>query len=253
MFRARSIRHFVIAWIKRLVVAAVLVVAVVGGLSLYVGRTEPQWYQPPAPDDEEVATLADRVEYRIVEEAQKIRPDEGPWILRVRESQVNAWLGTRLQAWIAHEQGLEWPEHLGTPQAQILDHAFHLALPVGPPGHRRVLVGRLVPAIENGALTLRLRTLGVGRLVLPGDPVEALARLLDEGDLPRDERAGLRDVLDLLAGRRSVEPILELSDGRRVEVLDIHCHTGAVDLTSRTLKPIAAGAGPPRGPSGFEP
>src|SRR5262245_47158200 len=70
------------------------------------------WYAPPDSHDPQVAVLADKVENRMLEEVQKVRTESEPWTLRVRESQVNAWLSARLPQWIAHEQHSKWPDQL---------------------------------------------------------------------------------------------------------------------------------------------
>jgi hypothetical protein len=44
-------------------------------------------------------------------------------------------------------------------------------------------------------------------------------------------------VVNLITGKRSIPPVLELSDGRQVELTSLECLRGAVDLTSTTGRP----------------
>ncbi len=196
----------------------------------------PSWWSPPDPQDRAIAALADQVEQRLLEEAHKIRPAADPWTIRVREHQVNAWLSTRLPDWIAHEQEVRWPEALGTPLTHFEDQGISLAIEVGAEGRPRFVVVRVVPTIHGDGLRLRLDGVGVGRIPLPGEPVEALLRLLSHaaGAGLLDDPA-VEETLHLLAGRRSIDPTVTLTDGRRVRLLDLRYAAGRLDLTCRTL------------------
>ncbi|MHC5003215.1 MAG: hypothetical protein ACYTJ0_08830, partial [Planctomycetota bacterium] len=217
-------------------------------------RSVPEWYEPPAADDEQVAALADRVEYRLLEEAQKIRPAEEHWTLRVREEQVNAWLSSRLPDWIAHERNVRWPDRLGTPQVRFAEDEIAVALPVGEGPYRRVFVARLAPAVRDGALIVELIGLQVGRLAIPGDPLSTMASMLRQASLDGTIDVGSwQPVLDVLSGREPIDPVLTLSDDRRVELLGVTCRTAAIELTSRThgirpADPRWTGSGPEPGP-----
>ena len=109
------------ARLRRVVLALILLVAFLGVFAYFLMRTAPDWYQPPSADDPEIADLAATVEYRIVEELQRIRDttDPKPWTVRVREEQVNAWLVARLPEWLMHEHGESWPDDLRAPQIHI--------------------------------------------------------------------------------------------------------------------------------------
>jgi hypothetical protein len=222
-------------FLKRLVFALVTAIVVMTVVIGSVSRTVPEWYQPPSPQNAEVSRLAERVEYRLVEETRKIREPEDLWTLRVREEQINAWLATRLPEWIAHEQGVQWPPQLGTPQVRVDRGHVALALPVGDDAYRRVVVARLGAEVRDGGLWLSLERVQVGRLAIPGDPLDTLLAMARRTPL-QDQIDGTawKPVLDVLSGREPLEPMLELGDNRRVELMDVRCRRGAIEFTSRT-------------------
>src|SRR6185503_12670556 len=106
--------------------------AVIAGLVLWrLTWTAPRWWAPPNPRNAQVAALADHVELRLIEEAQRIRPVEEPWTIRIRQEQVNAWLSAKLPQWIEHlrrDEQLEWPQQLGTPQVKFDRDGISLGL-----------------------------------------------------------------------------------------------------------------------------
>jgi hypothetical protein len=226
----------VVRALKALAVVAVVLFLAARVADRLIGETEPEWYAPPTVDQDvryrEAERLAERAEYRVIEEAQRRRGADAPWTLRLREEHVNAWLATRLREWIGSRPGLEWPAALGTPQVKLEAGRVALALPAVVGGVRRVVVARVQPAIDQRGLTLRLESLRLGRLSVPGDPLEHLAGLLEQVDSA--SRAELAELVDVLAGRTPLRPLIQLSDGRHVEIMAIDCQEGSIDLTSRT-------------------
>lgn len=223
-------------WLRRILIIFVVLGVALGLLLIYIGPTTPNWYQPPSPQDEQVVALADRVEYRLLEETRKIRDEEDPWTLRIRQEQINAWLSARLPAWIAHEQNTTWPDQLGTPQVRIDENRMLLALPIGPPDSRRVVVAQIDPKItKTQGLTLKLTAVRFGRLSVPGNPVAVMIDTIKRFGGDQVDEAALDSISDLLSGRRGIDPVLNLQDGRRVEIMSLSCRDGMVDLTSRTL------------------
>ncbi len=222
-------------WMRR--IALVLLLGTVGFV-IAIGtltRSVPEWYEPPSAAAPEVVDLADRVEYRLVEETQKIRPAEERWTLRVREPQVNAWLAVRLPDWIAHEKNMQWPAEVGMPQVHIGDDVISLALPIEVRGFQRVVVAHLVPRIEGRQLWLQLQGIQLGGISVPGDPIPVLTRLVQSGAAGKIDSGDWQRLVDILTGREPLEPVLQLSDHRRVELLDVRFTSGALDLTSQTV------------------
>jgi hypothetical protein len=216
---------------------ALFVIAVVCAATLWwATQSAPGWYEPPDPADAEVAELADLVEFRVTEEAFKIRPEDEPWTLRVREEQINAWLAARLPVWFTDQTEEPWPDEIGTAQVHLVPTGVALALPIGPAEYRRVVVATVVPSIHRDGLRLQLRELSVGRIAVPGDPVQGLLDFVGE-QVPQEDQGMWMGVVDLITGKRSIPPVLELSDGRQVELTSLECLRGAVDLTSTTGRP----------------
>ncbi len=224
-----------------MVIAAALVLGV--GLAVWgLSWMAPSWWRPPDPRDRAIAVLADQVEQRLLEEAHKIRPVSETWTIRVREHQVNAWLSVRLPDWIAHEQEARWPEPLGTPQIHFEDEGISVAVEVGAEGRPRFVVVRVVPTIHDDGLRLRLNAVGLGRIPVPGEPVEALLDLLGHAaPVGLLEDPAVAKTLHLLGGRQPLDPTVTLPDGRRVHLLGLRYAAGRLDLTCRTLGNAAPG------------
>lgn len=239
---------------RRWLAAILPTIAIVLAAFLWLTRP-PGWYAPPDPKDRDVADLAERVESNFVQQAHKARQPEETWTRRVHDSQVNAWLSARLREWVINQEG-RWPSRLGTPQVLFEPDGISIAAPIGgdaepvssdrqddgqgrrsigtPLVSGRMLVARLAPEITEGGLRLRLDRVAIGRLSLPGEPVQALARRL-QGVLPDVmDGAEAAHLLDVLAGRESLPAELELGDGRRVELVGLKLGQGWIEFTART-------------------
>lgn len=242
MSRGGGAVHTLIAVIKRLRRAflALIFVALVFGGVWWLAQSKPAWYNPPDASREEIVVFADRVEYRLVEEMQKIRPVEDSWRLRIREEQVNAWLATRLSRWMRHDANVEWPASLGTPQVLFREQDLSLAIPLGTGDdgtERHIIVASVRPEVVDGGLEAKLTSVGMGRITLPGSPVHRLASLIDKHLVEEDERfhSLVQTALDVLAGDELLDPIIRLADDRCVEMLEIRLEQGAFVVTARTL------------------
>lgn len=225
--------------VKRLL--AVLCVLVLVGIAALWGLTRmtPHWYEPPNPTDEEVLELADRVEFRLLEEFQRIRPDPEPWKLRVRENQLNAWLATKLQDWIAHKESLIWPEDLDMPQIRFEPDGISLAVAVESLGPSKIIVTRMMPRFEGGELLVTVNRFSLGRLNIPGKPAERIAGLIDEyaSSAEIDDPVAFL-FLRMLRGDEHIDPVLNLADSRRVRLTNLELENGSVILTAKTLAAI---------------
>ena len=225
--------------VKRLL--AVLCVLVLVGIAALWGLTRmtPHWYEPPNPTDEKVLELADRVEFRLLEEFQKIRPDPEPWKLRVRENQLNAWLATKLQDWIAHKENLIWPEDLDMPQIRFEPDGISLAVAVESLGPSKIIVTRMMPRFEGGELLVTVNRFSLGRLNIPGKPVERIAGLIDEyaSSAEIDDPVAFL-FLRMLRGDEHIDPVLNLADSRRVRLTNLELENGSIILTAKSLAAI---------------
>lgn len=225
--------------VKRLL-AVLCVFVLVGIVALWgMTRVPPHWYEPPNPTDAKVIELADRVEFRLLEEFQKIRPDPEPWKLRVREKQLNAWLATKLQDWIAHKEDLIWPEDLDMPQIRFEPDGISLAVAVESLGPSRIIVTRMMPRFEGGELLVTVNRFSLGRLNIPGKPVERIAGLIDKyaSSAEMDDPVAFL-FLRMLRGDEHIDPVLDLADSRCVRLTNLELEHGSVILTAKTLADI---------------
>jgi len=213
--------------------------AVIAGLVLWrLTWTAPRWWAPPNPRNAQVAALADHVELRLIEEAQRIRPVEEPWTIRIRQEQVNAWLSAKLPQWIEHlrrDEQLEWPEQLGTPQVKFDRDGISLGLELGAPSPR-IVVARMMPSMHDGKLRLSTDQVAMGRIEIPGASVEMILDQLREvapSDFLNDESVQL--AVKRLFGQELIEPVVSLADGRVVRLTGVACGEGTLDLTCQTI------------------
>ncbi len=189
----------------------------------------PAWWAPPDPRNEQTVALAERLEQRVLEVAHEVRPADEPWAVRIREHQVNAWLSARLPEW-ASRQDVAWPARLGMPQARFDDTGVRVAMEVREQRRSRFIVARLVPQLVDEQLVVRLDGVTLGRLPLPGEPLQALGEVL--GDAGALSDAG--PILEALMAGTPIDPVWQLSDGRRVRLVGLHYAAGRLELTCRT-------------------
>jgi hypothetical protein len=222
-----------------LALPVVVVLLAAGGFALWrLTWMAPAWWSPVDPADEQTAELAQRVEYRLVEEAHKPRAEPEPWWIEVKQDQLNAWLAARLPEWIAHEHGVQWPAAVGRPQVNVSDGGMSVGVDVETNAGTRYVVAHLAPTVANDTLSLGLEGLSIGRAWVPGAPLGVVLdqmRATGVGEFLDDP--GVEQVLGLLEDGRGLEPMVTLGDGRRVRVLAVRCDRGALLLQAQTVRP----------------
>ncbi|MDP7030302.1 MAG: hypothetical protein QF733_08790, partial [Phycisphaerales bacterium] len=171
-------------------------------------------------------------EYRLAEEFQKIRPPAEVWLLRIPESAINAWLATRLPAWL-RGRDIDWPDGLGVPQVRAQTGRLTVAMPTAALGGRTGLL-TLRPRIKSGMLSCSV-TGGIGRVPLP--VADRIVRTALAANLPDSEH--LAAVSSAIAGD-PVDPVFPLIDARAVTLTSVTCEPGAIIIAARTA---AADAG----------
>lgn len=165
--------------------------ALVGAVRWWAGP--PSWYRPPSLEDPEAGRLAERVEYGLLEQVQRVRPPGTRWTVRLTDEQANAWLATRLPEWWRSRGGGAWPAEVLPPQITTRPDSLRWAAAVATRGVRLGLVGRLEPRAGAtsgepepdlaglGRIGMRLAGLGLGRSAGAELDPEAAARLASLG------------------------------------------------------------------------
>lgn len=228
-------RHRFQRWLAAALIVAVVVSA--GAVGLWrLTWMAPAWWAPLDPDDQQTARLAERIEYRLAEEAHKVRAEPKPWWIEIKQDQINAWLAARLPEWIAHAHGIQWPADAGLPQIDVDTGVVRVGLDIETDAGARYLVAHVEPSIVDGKLALALDGMSVGRLWIPGSSVAAVVdRLADTEAGAWLDDPGVKTLIGLLEDGRRIDPTLTLNDGRRVRVLDVRCNRGALLLRAQTI------------------
>lgn len=232
---------------RRWLLALGLAVALVGGGLVLIGwlmaRQTPVWWRSLNPDDPQVRALGETIENALVNELHKAdRPGERSgaawrsedWGFFVAAGDANAWLSTRLDAWLENRlEGFDFPDEITEVQAEFNDGFVRLGARVTRGDSRTVISARLRPEIRaDGSLWLAVDGVHIGRLPVP------VGWVLGEGRLKSfaGEDADLEELLRAFAGRSPLmrEPVIELGDGRRVRLLTLAATRGRLEVTCRT-------------------
>lgn len=225
---------------KRIILGLIIGLLVLAATLWWLSSVPPRWYQPPDAHDAEANELAALVEHRLAEEMHRIRDDNAPWQLRIREEQINAWLATRMSRWLEHEHGMEWPSQLGTPQVRFDRETISIALPAefeqldDKKGVRaRAITLTLTPYLDESEIRFKLIGIRIGRLPSPGDPMDHVARLVDiRGGEGGDDLAHF--FVQLVTGQIGVAPVIKLVDRRQVRLSALHLDRGVMDVSAVT-------------------
>lgn len=190
-------------------------------------RRAPAWWAPPA--GASAGGEAERTEQGLVNEAHRVRADEGEWTLDLTEEGVNAWLALRLPAWLASQDPpVRLGPGVGTVQALFKPGLVVVAAETGGGGDRRVLsLGLTAGVDEAGRLVLTARSASVGRLGLPVG--WALRAAAEAGPGERWGEAVRRGVFVV------DRPSLRLADARQVRIVGVEVVDGGLRVRCRTV------------------
>jgi hypothetical protein len=202
---------------KRLLLAVLTPLLLLSGAWTMTMLT-PSWYDPLEADNPTAEAASERVEFRVQQEFQRIRTDAPQWTLRLPDDVANAWLATRLQAWL-RGQDVQWPDGVGTPQVRCRHGVVEVAATM------EALNGRicrldLVPSVDSAGVMLTPGWAALGVLPLP-----LPAPLILSDDLPIP-------LLDAPAAAT-----IDLIDDRRVRITAIRPVSGALEIDLMTSGP----------------
>lgn len=215
--------------VRRVLVGATLVLVgiatLVGGAGWWALRSEPSWYRAAAviAQSDERAARAQGLERGATAAISQSREAGEPWSVEIKEEDASAWLESRLPRWLANRGGA-WPA--GWTEPRVRFEGGRVMVGVRDPGGRIVGASALIE-IEGNRLRLRGGSVWAGGLALP----IAAARGLWTG-VPADEA---RVWAGLLSGSRDAPAMIDLDDGRRVQLLAARAEGGRLRVTCRTL------------------
>ena len=215
----------------RLAIVAIVAILVLIPLSLFLLVAIPPSGWSPVPADPAAAEVrGEALEHFLSAEFSRVRPDDAPWAIRLREDDVNAWIATRLPKWEANA-GNPPP-----PAAEVRFRAGEVRLRIALAGFGvdPVLEAGVAPAVVDGpggtALALRLRSLSLGRLPLPRVGASLISASLRAAGLRAATPSAVSTVTE---DRFTVD--YGLSDGRTVRLDAIAVEADGLVLEFRTL------------------
>ena len=193
----------------------VALIAIVAWLSL-----QPQsWYVPLDHSQPEVAKLAERSEYRLNEEFHKVRSVEEVWKIRLNDTFMNAWIATRLEDWLTHDQDFELPSELHNPHIHVTPSGVWIGAMVEIDKEEpRPIAVQIQIQVTNGMLLAEPIALRLGKIPLP---ISVFLQVIDDGQ---------GEVF-------AVEAFAPLMDDREVEILSILFEEGSLVLECQTRLP----------------
>ena len=207
---------------KKLIISLVtcfVVLTVAIGILSWLSWQPQEWYAPPDYSNPEVASLADRAEYRLNEEFHKVRPSEDVWKLRIKDDAMNAWLSGRLEEWMTHDQEFEIPKELQGAQVHVTQNGVWLAAMITRNGESpRPFSIQLWVWVDEHKLFFEPIAIRLGRVPLPISVFKQV-------------------ILDLHDTTAGVDVMGPLMDDRKVEIQAIHLEDGAIVLTCQTQLP----------------
>ena len=87
----------------------------------------PGWWSP-ATDDPQVAIRGNAVEQGIASTVTRVRQDAAPWGFAIGEDDVNDWLASRLDPWLAHDDRFRLPTGWTDPRIRATSSFWDIAI-----------------------------------------------------------------------------------------------------------------------------
>ncbi|MEM9082211.1 MAG: hypothetical protein AAGB34_01350 [Planctomycetota bacterium] len=158
----------------------------------------------------------------------------GPtWSVKLLESDANAWLATRLPAWLAN-QGVEMPSGVSNPRVRIEPHLIRLVFTENREEETPTQAYGItiqVLQFEEGVVRCQLVSVILGRLAVP----RTIMPSLPEDAIPNDIPSGWRDEVEgLIAGRTVSIHLDELSRDLDIEITSILCEPERLIVSGRS-------------------
>ena len=189
------------------------------GIVAWLSRQPQTWYAQQNIITPELETLTERAEYRLTEEFHKIRPEDETWKLRINDALINAWLATRLEDWLTHEQDAEMPPEIHDPQVHVTPEGVWFAAMVEiEQDDPRPIALQLAMRIEDGMFVVEPVAIRLGKVPIP---VTVFKQAIED---TRNEVF-------------AVDATAPLMDDRVVDIRSITLEDGALVLACQTHLP----------------
>ncbi len=212
----------------------VLLSVATGAAGWLLARAEPEYWREVDRHDPAVVQRAKTFEQELERELGQIRPEETSWELTLEQEELREWVATRMPEWLK-DNGVKQnlPPWLEQPMVVFEDDELVVAGRVSYKGCSQIISVQLEPVTgPNGEVELRLAGAAAGRLPLPSGPL--LDKLVAHyGSMDSVQAAAIRKVTKDL--EHMPLPIVDLSDGRKVEITNIRLRSGVVVLECRTV------------------
>jgi hypothetical protein len=274
--------------VLRVLVAGTLVLVTLGSIGLLAAsamvQRSPDWWRQVNPADPRTIQSGQNVENGLTTLFHQERPavmaggvaatdgetgkadtglEDAPepgravsaeWGFAIKAADANAWLNTRLPAWITRREDLSaWPDEIRQIQVDFRDGVVHIGVEVeAVEGVVRVLSADVRPEVrEDGSLWLPAELVRVGALPLPAGVVLRTAREQANELVPVSIRqTSDADVLwEAFLGHAPVarQPVVRLADGRRIRILGLRAQHGVLEVRCRTEWEAGEGGDAPAG------
>lgn len=253
--RSRSSRRTRWRRIRRWTLVIGLVVVLLLGVGALIAwdmsRQAPTWWRELDLESGSAAEAARTIEDHIASEMHEVdRPADAsapagtwqsePWSFALTAADANAWLNTRLWSWLANrDERFTRPDEIAEIQVDFDEGLVRLGARVRVAGREQIVTTSVRPEIRaDGALWLPARSFTLGRLGLPSSMVleQAGERLLKIAEQSGGGDREFRALVGALTGKTPLflEPVVELSGGRRVRLLSVRARQGYLEITCRT-------------------
>ncbi len=218
-----------------LLLIASITIAVLTAITL--ARDTPTWWRHANFESEQTRDLARRVEIAIVEHVHKPRPEAEAWRVSVNVEQANAWLNSKLPAWVESRE-IEWPDKVAQVQADFNNGTITLGAKLNKDAASQIVAASFQLEIRpDGALWIKQPRARAGRLDLPSG--WTVARLREWLPPELEESEAMNRVLHALAGDAPLfdEARLKIGDGRIVRMLRITSSDDQLLIEAVTERP----------------
>ena len=200
--------------------AAFLFITSIGVAILFGRIAQPmKWYTVATQIQQGQENLAERAEFRLTEEFHKVRPPKDSWKLRIQSVAINAWLSFRLEDWLTHREGTEFPSEFRSPLVQITPDGIWVAglasFDTALDSNKQPIAVKFQLQILEDKLTVKTVAVRLGKLPLPLSMLGMIGQ----------------DLKDLTF---TTEAVVQLMDDRAVNIRQVKLEDGALVLTCET-------------------